>query len=69
MKYIKVSEYTNKNKLKFIMLYNLTVIIMEIPKLKRILLITKNKPGSSILFKTRIEIILLISTKTVDTDR
>ena len=50
------------------MLYNWTVIIMEIPKLKRMLLITKNKPGATILFKTRIEIILLISTKTVDTD-
>ena len=51
------------------MLYNLTSIISNISKLKRILLITKNKPGATILFKTRIEIILLISTKTVDTDR
>ena len=32
-------------------------------------IITKNKPDATILLKIRIEIILLISTKNVDTDK
>ena len=38
-------------------------------KLIRIHIITKNKPGATIHFKTKIVIILLVSTKNVDTDK
>ena len=41
----------------------------KVPKLIRIHVITKNQLGATILFTTKIEIILLISTKDVDTDR
>ena len=51
------------------MSYNLTAKILDIPKLIKIHIHTRNKPGATILFKIRIKIILLISTKNVDTDR
>ena len=49
------------------MSYNLTAKILDIPKLIKIHIHTRNKPGATILFK--IKIALLISTKNVDTDR
>ena len=51
------------------MLCNLTAIILDIPKFIKIHKITKNKLGATTLFKTSLVIILLISTKNVDTDR
>ena len=49
------------------MSYNLTAIILKIPKLIKIHIRTRNKLGAK--FKKRIVIILIIFTKNVDTDR
>ena len=55
--------------LKFIMSCNLSVIIYKLAMVIRTHIITKNKIGETIQFKTRIVIILLFSTKNVETDR
>ena len=44
----KLSEYINKDLLKFIMSCNLTEIILEIPKLVRIHIRTRNKLGGNL---------------------
>ena len=50
------------------MSFNLTAIGLEIQKATRIQISTKNQPYATILFETRIIIILLIFTKNIDTD-